>query len=430
MSNKIDPGVQIRQGDRLQHSFDYALRFISPSGTIEVVSGWVDLQDTTLMIAVDEEGGNPSQVLTNHWPRPDVDKELGRQCSPSQKGYGFIGVIRDHPARAQMNFYAAAPGILRPIGSTSMADFQCRETFIDKLLEIPIPWQYAQDAYSIIQKSGIPQSQPGCSIDSPAQRGEIGNPLESPKYSVLLPAFENAANFATQVMLLSEDDAFRSAGEIIVLLSNDESADNVIRDMGLLYDLHGLPLRWIQLPGYVSYAEAINFGSATARGQIGIFYNSNILPEHATPISNCCQSLSANPQIAALTCDFCDISGLRWSGSNEILLTTDFGGYAVISEPVPGSQPKGGGTLNPDFFAFRMDDFKKAGAMNIAYVTPDMTVKDLCQRLEKAGRSTGYCSSCAVTALNRPNPETNPDTERRRRLWDAAAYKNEWHLTA
>jgi GT2 family glycosyltransferase len=243
----------------------------------------------------------------------------------------------------------------------------------------------------------------------------IGEPLDHPAVSVVIPLYRNLEFLKAQIATFAADRSFAVDAELVYVLDSPEQAAAVRQMLQGLNLLYGIPFRLAVMRRNSGYAAACNAGARIARGEILAMVNSDVIPAGPGWLDRLVEPFAAS---AAITITgpklLFDDGSIQHAGM--YFARNHFGhwlnhhfykGYprdftaATVARLVPG--------VTGACMLVRKAAFDQVGGFTEDYVIGDYEDSDLCLKIRDAGGDIAYVPSAELYHFERQSIRQSED---------------------
>jgi GT2 family glycosyltransferase len=370
------------------------------------VKGWMRDPHQLVESASLRATGLPAARLDETWlsfPRPDIDKHYdGRAVTR-----GFVAFLADAGVprgQAKLELQLGSGAVLEILSGPALGSpVQLR----DAVLGAVPPEYLTTDA---IARVIAPAAESLHGQHLAARRApdvvQLGTPVESPRYSIIIPLYRNLDYLRFQLGAFAVDPAMAET-EIIFVLDSPEQRAELVHFLSGLHQLYRLPLTILIMSANFGYAAANNAAAAVARGQFLLLLNSDVVPEGAGWLPQLAAPLLRQKKAVATGARLLfDDQSLQHAGMR---FTRDAGGHwlnlhyhkGAPRDFAPALQARAVPAVTGAALLVRREAFQKVGGFTEDYIIGDYEDSDLCLKLRRAGGEIYYCPDAVLFHFER-----------------------------
>lgn len=242
----------------------------------------------------------------------------------------------------------------------------------------------------------------------PVRVEEVGNPLQAPKASLIIPLYGRFDFVEHQLLEFARDPWLLANAEVVYVIDDVDLVDRMAGAAWSLARLYAVPFRWLWGGVNRGFSGANNLGAAHARGQYFVFLNSDAIPRQPGWLKPLLEALDNDPGLGAVGPRLLFGDGSIQHAGMEFRRREDLGIW-TNHHPCMGLDP----ALDPHrsltevacvtgaCLAMRRSDFDRVQGWDTGYLVGDFEDSDLCMKLRAAGLRIGYLPQVELTHLER-----------------------------
>lgn len=269
----------------------------------------------------------------------------------------------------------------------------------------------------------------------PHQVMQYGNPIATPKVSLLIPLYGRIDFIEHQMLCFSGDDFIKNECEIIYVI-DDPSIENKISEMAeFIFRLYGVSFKTVYGSANRGFSGANNLGAEHALGEYLLFLNSDVFPNHNQWLEAMMTTLQENPSIGVVAPRLLFADGSLQHAGIEFKYRTDLGIW-INHHPQMG--------LDPDLdnnqelailpavtgacMLLSRRDFDGIGGWDTGYLIGDFEDSDLCLKLRSKGKQCAYLPTINLTHLERQSFNLTGSNDFRTKvvIYNATRHQSRW----
>lgn len=412
--------------------------WVLAGGGAAVARGWLVTPDGGDCWLEDASGRRFPMQSAQRVRRDDVVAEARRAGGHPDAHAGFLLALEGVEAGSRVQLMVADGDTSRTLSSATCADRGVDAVAASRwLFDIRTP---IHDFSRRVREVDLPVL--GKALDTrraqwpQARRIEsLGEAPATPKVSIVVPLYARLDFVEHQLMEFARDPWLLANAEILYVVDDPDLVDPLAAKAAQLFQLWGVPFRWIWGGLNRGFAGANNLGAAHARAPLLLFLNSDVIPNGPGWLDPLVASLETDP---------------RWGAVGPRLLFADgsiqHAGMAFEWRPDLGiwtnQHPLAG--LEPDMdrrhdvcavpavtgacLLLRRDDFDAVDGWDTGYLIGDFEDSDLCLSLRRRGRGIGYCPQVELTHLERQSMPASGAGDYRMRvvIFNAVRHEMRW----
>lgn len=420
------------------YSIDECLKFEDYEyGDIIALTGWLIMPESAKVLVKTESGTIYPEIF--FYPRPDVAETVGKSSDFSFGDTGFFTAFRLCGEYGEsFEIFVEFAGIRRKI--TLPENFQSLSyiNFIKSLFSMAIPHTLLARASEqflipLLEKQQKKHIGQGKSLRR--KEGAVGECVQTPSISVIVPLYGNLDLLETQILCFSEDPIFKNDAELVFVLDDPSLLEMFQLKIEELWNIYGLSCRWVAPPRNMGFSGANNIGAETARGAYLFFLNSDVFSQEPGAFSAMRDYLENNPKVGIVGCRLLDAhgsiqhAGMMFHEQRQLAIWTNlhpFMGCDPRLDPIkaPASVPAVTGAC----LGISKNNLNRLGGWCEEYIIGDFEDSDLCLRAMRAGLEVVYLPNVVFIHLERQTFSRLDKLAFRERLaiYNAALHQKKW----
>lgn len=370
------------------------------------IRGWVrDPHKLTQTVSLTASGLEAKRIdeIWSSFPRSDIDRRYDGR--PMARGFVVFLPNAGMPrGQVKLTLQLGSGAVLEILARVAIGSpVQLRDAVLGS-----VPPEYLTT--DVIAKVIAPAAEPLHGQHLAARQApdvlQLGAPVQSPRYSIIIPLYRNLDYLRFQIGVFAVDPAMAQT-EIIFVLDSPEQRAELVHFLNGLHQLYGLPLTVLIMSANFGYAAANNAAASVARGQFLLLLNSDVVPEGPGWLQKMAMPLLRRKKVVASGARLLfDDHSLQHAGMR---FARDAGGHwlnlhyykGAPREFVPALRTRAVPAVTGAALLVRRDAFLNVGGFTEDYIIGDYEDSDLCLKLRRAGGEIYYCPEAVLFHFER-----------------------------